>query len=118
MIRHRPPAAPCAGRGGPAGAGGFKMAEKKDLTVTPPSRKVSWRRIVLLDVVLLSIVFAAHAGWRWHAARALDQQIDQLRAAGEPLLPADFRPKDDYPDGNAAPDLTAAATILDDDSPE
>src|SRR4051812_17208047 len=97
------------------------MAETRraDVTVTKPSHRVSWRRILLPIAIPLLVLLIAHAGWRWQAGRALERQIEQLRAAGEPVLPEDFRPKEWFAsDDNAAGDLTAAAAIVDDDSPE
>jgi hypothetical protein len=48
----------------------------------------------------------------------LDTRIQELRAAGERVLPGDFIPRDVHPRDNAAPDLSAADTIIDDGSEE
>src|SRR4051794_35743401 len=79
-------------------------------------KRVRWRRVALLVAVPYIFALLAHGVWTWHAERALRFRIDDLRSRGERVLPADFEPTEDDARGNAASDITAAATILNDDT--
>jgi hypothetical protein len=58
----------------------------------------------------------AHALWSHPAESQLRSRIDSLHAAGELVTREDFALAEQDKPGNAASDITAAATILDDDT--
>jgi hypothetical protein len=91
------------------------MADTRIVRKHPRVRLGAVLRVV---VGLLGIIVAAHAVFRWQAGRALQSRIQALRDAGERILPGDFVPREVDARDNAAADLTAAATILDDGSEE
>jgi hypothetical protein len=93
------------------------MAETRAITLKP-ERKVRLRSVLGLLSVFFGLTVAGHAVFRWKAHQELGTRIQDLRAAGERVLPGDFVPRDVDPRDNAAPDLTAAATIIDDGSEE
>ena len=86
--------------------------------IEPKRRKVRSLAVLTLLALLLGAPLVGHGVFRWHARRALHASIESLRASGERVLPRDFVPTDSYPRDNAAPDLIAAAAIVDDDSEE
>jgi hypothetical protein len=63
-----------------------------------------------------TLVAIGHGVWTWHAERTLRARIDALHARGEQVLPDDFAERMLDEPGNAATDITAAATILEDDT--
>ena len=89
------------------------MAETRT-TVKKP--KIRWRRILLAPVVLIALLLVAHAVWGWQARRALNARVDELAAGGGLMLASDFdrQPADYDRREDGAPDLLAAAAIIDD----
>jgi hypothetical protein len=70
----------------------------------------------VIAISLLAMLAVAHALWSHHAEGQLRSRIDSLHAAGELVTADDFRALEHSGPGNAASDITAAATILDDDT--
>src|SRR3954451_6797291 len=94
------------------------MIETTEQPATPKRtrrrRRMSWTRLfcnVLTTLILLGIV--GHALWSYLETRAVDRRVAALRAAGEPVLPADFTPSDPTGADNAGVDFDAAAAMLD-----
>src|SRR5207248_1954693 len=92
------------------------MATSDTRSFTLKPKRHSVRKVLLTVVLFYGILLIAHGAWSHFAERNLQSRIDALRAAGEPVLPDDFRTKESDPLGNAASDIAAAATILDDDT--
>jgi len=75
-----------------------------------PPRYWWLKRIGIAVGVLLVALFALRLWWGWEANRRLQAEIDRIIAAGEPIYPEDFDPKEDIPDDqNAARLLIQAA---------
>src|SRR5438552_2118685 len=87
-----------------------------DRRINPRKAKIRWRVVLPTSALLLGLLVAGHAAWRWQAGRALDADIQSLRASGERVLPGDFGTPEPKWRDNAAPYLTAAAAIIDDGS--
>src|SRR5262245_50104351 len=95
------------------------MAAFRSTSVTPARKpKFSFARMMLLVFLTLLCAGLLHAGWSWQTDRSLQKRIDALRAAGEKILPTDFR--GDYADidgdQNAERDILAAGAFADDDT--
>ncbi len=83
-------------------------------TVEPIPPRYWWLKRIGVGVGLLVIaVVALRLWWGWEANRRLQAEIDRIIAAGEPIYPEDFDPKEETPDDqNAAVLLRAAAQAL------
>ena len=83
-------------------------------TVEPIPPRYWWlKRIGVAVGLLLVALFALRLWWGWEANRRLQAEIDRIIAAGEPIYPEDFDPKEDIPDDqNAARFLTAAEQAI------
>ena len=66
------------------------------------------RRLLIGGGCLLLVLVAIRLWWGWEAHRRFQAEIDKCLAAGEPILPADFNPKQPIPD-----DRNAAKSLLD-----
>ncbi|UCH34553.1 MAG: hypothetical protein JSV65_18855 [Armatimonadota bacterium] len=64
-------------------------------------RKRSWRTPLILIGVILALAVLGYALLDWETARALQAELDRLRAAGEPLTMAEVAP-DPVPDSDNA----------------
>jgi hypothetical protein len=96
------------------------MAETKSssFVLRPKRRPFGWRYWLSL-LLIISAIPIGHAIWSSHEQHILQARIDALHAAGELVIPDDFAREEftaTQAPGNAAADLTAAATILDDDT--
>lgn len=83
-------------------------------TVEPIPPRYWWlKRIALAAGLLLVALFALRLWWGWEANRRLHAEIDKIIAAGEPIYPEDFDPKEDIPDEqNAARLLIGADEVI------
>ncbi len=83
-------------------------------TVEPIPPRYWWLKRIGLGVgVLLIALVALRLWWGWEANRRLQAEIDRIIAAGEPIYPEDFDPKEDIPDDqNAARFLLQAASAI------
>jgi hypothetical protein len=76
---------------------------------TPPRRYYWLKRLAVAYVALVAATVSLRYGWVRSARTALDAEVAAYRAAGEPILPADFNAPS-IPEGeNAAVELRAAA---------
>jgi hypothetical protein len=72
------------------------------------------KRIIVGFAILLVALVGLRMWWGWYASRQLQAEIDRLVAAGEPIYPEDFDPKEEIPDEqNAAELLQQASSKLD-----
>src|SRR3989304_269656 len=79
-------------------------------TVEPIPPRYWWlKRIAAVAGILLVVLFALRLGWGWEANRRLQAEIDKIIAAGEPIYPEDFDPKEDIPDEQNAARLLIGA---------
>src|SRR4051812_23274228 len=83
----------------------------KPVTLKPRRRWL--RRIGLSVVVLVLLLAAGHWYWGHQAERQLAGRLAELRAAGEPVAPADLAGPAVPDADNAAIDLRAAAAAID-----
>lgn len=83
-----------------------------------PRPRIRIRAVASLVALIVGVAAVVYGVFGWHVRRSLDSDIESLRAAGERILPLDFAPTDSSPRHNAAPDLIAAAAIVNDDSEE
>src|SRR4051812_17467089 len=83
----------------------------KPVTLKPRRRWL--RRLGLSLLVLVLPLVAGHWYWGHRAERQLAEQLAQLRAAGEPVAPADLAGPAVQDGDNAAVDLRAAASAID-----
>ncbi len=68
-----------------------------------PPRYWWLKRIIIASVGLIVALVALRLWWGWYASRMLLAEIDRIIAAGEPIYPEDFDPKEEIPDDpNAA----------------
>jgi len=83
-------------------------------TVEPIPPRYWWlKRIGVVVGLLLVTLFTLRLWWGWEANRRLQAEIDKIIAAGEPIYPEDFGPKEEIPDDqNAARLLLQAATAV------
>lgn len=78
--------------------------------VEPIPPRYWWlKRIALAAGILLVALFALRLWWGWEANRRLQAEIDRIIAAGEPIYPEDFDPKEDIPDEQNAARLLLKA---------
>jgi len=68
------------------------------------------RLLVAFAVVLLLLL--GYAGYRWALARAVDAELDRIRANGYPATTAELEEWIGEPDDNLAPDVLALATRI------
>ncbi len=84
-----------------------------DDSVPIPPRYWWLKRICLATGIFFILLLALRLWWGYEAHRRLQAEIDRIIAAGEPIYPEDFDPKEEIPDDqNAAKLLEAAATAL------
>ncbi|MFH1111396.1 MAG: hypothetical protein V1790_19690 [Planctomycetota bacterium] len=83
-------------------------------TVEPIPPRYWWLKRIGVGVGLLVVaLFALRLWWAWEANRRLQAEIDRIIAAGEPIYPEDFDPKEQIPDDkNAARFLLQAASAI------
>lgn len=80
-------------------------------TVEPIPPRYWWLKRIGVGVGLLLIALVAlRLWWGWEANRRLQAEIDRIIAAGEPIYPEDFDPKEEIPDDQNAARLLIAAT--------
>jgi len=93
------------------------MADARTRILKPRFR---WRKFFGVVLLLIGVLAALHAAWDWHAERALRMRVEQLQAAGERILPAEFAASSaEYGwRENGALDLVSAAAIVNDYGPE
>jgi hypothetical protein len=83
----------------------------EEATVEPIPPRYWWlRRIGVAAGFLFVALFALRLWWGWEAHRRLQAEIDRIIAAGEPIYPEDFDPKEEIPDDQNAARLLIAAT--------
>lgn len=70
----------------------------------------------MIQPIVIGLTFALHAQWSASTAMDLHQRVEALRAKGEPVLVADFKPKSIDPKDNAKSELEAAFKVLRTDS--
>ncbi len=73
-----------------------------------PPRYWWLKRILLASGGFLLLLISLRVWWGWEAHRRLQAEIDRIIAAGEPIYPEDFDPKEQIPD-----DQNAVRLILD-----
>ncbi len=79
-------------------------------TVEPIPPRYWWlKRIGVVAGVLFVILFALRIWWGWEANRRLQAEIDKIIAAGEPIYPEDFDPKEEVPNEQNAARLLIGA---------
>lgn len=93
----------------PAAAQGI---QEDDSAPIPP--RYWWlKRILVVSAALFVALLALRLWWGWYADRQLQAEIDRIIAAGEPICPEDFDPKEHIPDDqNAAKLYERAAAQL------
>src|SRR5215207_7647455 len=77
-------------------------------SVSIPPKRRWFRRLLVTLVLLVGLVVAAHWGAGRVMERKLNRQVALLRAAGEPMLPAEVARLD----ADSVPDADNAALIL------
>jgi hypothetical protein len=82
----------------PAGDDGDIFAE----AVAVPARYWWLKRIVLASIVIPAVLFGLQRWWDHDAERRLQVEIDRIVAAGEPIYPQDFDPKEVVPKADNA----------------
>jgi len=88
----------------------FSESAEENATVEPVPPRYWWlKRIALAAGFLLVALFALRLWWGWEANRRLQAEIDRIVAAGEPIYPEDFDPKEDIPDEQNAARLLLKA---------
>src|SRR3990172_6612547 len=82
--------------------------------VEPVPPRYWWlKRIALTVGILLVAVIALRLWWGWEADRRLQAEIDKIIAAGDPIDPEDFDPKEEIPnEQNAARFLLQAENAI------
>jgi hypothetical protein len=81
--------------------------------VAVPMRYWWLKRIVLASIVIPAVLFGLQRWWDHDAERRLQVEIDRIVAAGEPIYPQDFDPKEVVPNvDNAARAYIAAGSAL------
>jgi len=71
--------------------------------VAPIPPRYWWlKRIGVVVGFLFVVLFALRLWWGWEANQRLQAEIDKIIAAGEPIYPEDFDPKEDIPDDQNA----------------
>ncbi len=80
------------------------------IDVEPIPPRYWWlKRILLASAVFVVLLVALRLWWGWEADRRLQAEIDRIIAAGEPIYPEDFDPKEKVPDDQNAAKLYQAA---------
>ncbi len=81
-----------------------------ETAVQPIPPRYWWlKRIGIAVGVLFVALFALRLWWGWEANRRLQAEIDRIIAAGEPIYPEDFDPKEEIPDDQNAARLLILA---------
>jgi len=87
-----------------------RESSTEEATVVPMPPRYWWlKRIGVAVGLLLVTLFALRLWWGWEANRRLQAEIDKIIAAGEPIYPEDFDPKEDIPDDQNAARLLIGA---------
>ena len=76
-----------------------------DDTIPVPPRYWWLKRIMIASAALILALIALRVWWGWYASRHLQAEIDRIIAAGEPIYPEDFDPKEEIPDDQNAAKL-------------
>lgn len=89
-------------------------SQLNETTVEPVPPRYWWlKRIGVAVGILLVALFALRVWWGWEASRRLQAEIDRIIAAGEPIFPEDFDPKEIISDEqNAARLLMEAEAVI------
>lgn len=87
----------------------LSMPEPIDETIPVPPRYWWLKRILIASAILLLGFVALRLWWGWYADRQLQAEIDRIVAAGEPIYPEDFDPKELIPDDQNAVTLIEQA---------
>ncbi len=86
------------------------VAATEETTVAPVPPRYWWlKRIALASAFLLAALVGLRLWWGWEANRRLQAEIDRIIAAGEPIYPEDFDPKEAIPDEQNAARLLVEA---------
>src|SRR5437868_3951824 len=83
------------------------------MSAHPPhhrSRRLTWAALIF--ILIVAALAGAHWMWSVSAAKSLEQQIAAYKAAGEPIEVGDFAVHGVDEADNAAPDLRAAARMI------
>jgi len=84
-----------------------------DESIPIPPRFWWLKRITIAAAAMLVFLIALRLWWGWVADRRFQAEIDRIVAAGEPIFPEDFNPKEKIPDEeNAAKYYLRAAEAL------
>jgi hypothetical protein len=85
----------------------------ESVVVLPIPPRYWWlKRIMIAVGVLLILLLALRLWWGWEAHRRFQAELDKLIAAGEPIFPEDFNPKEPIPDEQNAAILYRRAGAL------
>ncbi len=84
------------------------MAEKTIESPHKPRLGRTERRLLVAFAIVL-LLLLGYAGYRWALARAVDAELDRIRAAGYPATTAELEEWIGEPDDNLAPDVLALA---------
>src|SRR5437764_1186617 len=80
---------------------------------TEPSR-VRWGRRLGCAIAIIAVaIFVSHMIWSFAESSGVRRQVATLKAAGEPILPADFSTAQDGPDNGGDDILAAGKTVHD-----
>src|SRR4051812_26140766 len=95
-----------------------KPTDSRPDVVTLKPRRGRWlKRLAVAFVLLVGAIVGGHWIWGERSAARLDARLRELKAAGEPVEPADLVAPAVPDDQNAVVDLRAAAAAVDDESP-
>src|SRR5688572_14683264 len=86
-------------------AAGFIMIENSGAKGQKPIRG---KRLFVATIVLVAATIIGHTAWSLLSGRGVNQRIARIRAAGEPILPADFATTNPAGADNGGPDIDAA----------
>jgi hypothetical protein len=76
-----------------------------DDAIPIPPRYWWLKRILIASAALIFVLIALRLWWGWYASRQLQAEIDRIIAAGEPIYPEDFDPREEIPDEQNAAKL-------------
>jgi hypothetical protein len=80
----------------------------KEVEPIPP--RYWWlKRIIIASASLIVALVLLRLWWGWYAERLLKAEIDRIVAAGEPIFPEDFDPKEPVPNDQNAVELIEEA---------
>ncbi len=88
------------------GANSNTMVAGHEVEAVPVPPRYWWlKRILAGSGLLLVGLLALRLWWGWYADRLLHAEIERIVAAGEPIYPEDFDPKEPVPDDQNAANL-------------